>query len=229
MKYCYLLSLLVFSACEEGILLEPDSHCRCVGEYPAATCESPKIACTCPPPEYPPPNPTTCPDLVFSHLNQAFNTYDWFFYASLLSPDFRFIDETIGVDISGKEPEVRTIERVFSYYRHDRNNNRRDLQYYPRDFLPPRYLSLEETADGCQVACGLMEMLIHEGDYPYTRNPFGFEVSDKTCMTVCPNNEDDLWYLTEWRILESVPPPSTRRGFEVVTWGEVRRRKDIQQ
>ena len=221
MNCIYLLSLLVLSAC--GSLLQPDSPCGdCISQYPAATCGSAKIACICVPPEYLPPNPATCPELVFSHLEQAFNTYesrtdefntdDWL-YASLLSSDFRFIDETIGVEITGKENEIRTTDRVFSSYR--------SVQYALRDS------SREYTDDGCLAVCGVVEMLLLNRD-ENTEVTSGFSIADETCLTVCPDpnskdpeSGDDLWYLTEWRILRSLP--SKRKGLEVATWGEVRR------
>ena len=48
-------------------------------------------------------------------------------------------------------------------------------------------------------------------------------VNDETCLTACPNIADELWHLTEWRTLRGVPPARKMEGFEVVTWGEVRR------
>ena len=75
----------------------------------------------------------------------------------------------------------------------------------------------------------MIEMLIFAGYDPYINKDFGFLVSDETCMTVCPNNENDLWYLTEWRIISRASQSYGRKRFEQVTWGEVRREREVKK
>ena len=194
MRYFCLLSLLAFSACGTDIFSDPPyPKCECLQQLPAATCESAKILCSCVPPEYPPANPATCPEIVFDHIYQVFDTRDWFFYASLLSPDFIFADETIGLEVVGKEPEVRALRRIFNSYRR--------MQYFPE-------FSRQYTDDGCLIGCGTVEMLLINHDENFTS---GFSVADETCLTVCPG-ADDLWHLTEWRILKDLPATRKKIG-----------------
>ena len=126
------------------------------------------------------------------------------FLEDLLSPDFTFVDETTGISTVGRACEVSIVDSLFYNYR--------GAEF---DF----HVSSRTQTDECLVVCGLVEMRL------YREHDAGFIVNDETCLTACPQAEDGLWRLTEWRILRSVPPAQTEEGFEVATWGEVKRKE----
>ena len=140
----------------------------------------------------------------------------------MLSPDFAFVDETTATSLTGRERELKLVKRVFDSYR--------DIEHYYNPYVladeeaayGPYFLADEEADQGCLVSCGLVQMrLLRERES-------GFIVNDETCLTACPQVAGDLWYLTEWRIVQSVPPAQDEDGFEVVTWGEVKRMAEEQ-
>lgn len=194
MRLFYLLSLLVFSACGTDIL--SDSPCgKCDPQPIEASCGSAKIACSCPP--HLPPTPAVCSGILFDYISHSMNERNYLLYGDLLSPDFKFVDETTGTEIVGREQEVSSVKHVFDTHR--------DVEY---TFIDS---SREEAEDGCVSLCGSMEMVLVPRDDPT------FEVKDKACLTSCQSSEDSLWYLSEWRILKSLlSPPGD-------TWGEVKR------
>ncbi len=133
------------------------------------------------------------------------NDLNWGFLIYLMSPDFTFVDETTGISTQGRAHEESLADS--SLYCHYRGAE--------FDF----HVSSRTQTDECLVVCGLVEMRL------YREHDAGFIVNDETCLTACPQAEDGLWRLTEWRILRSVPPAQTEEGFEVATWGEVKRKE----
>ena len=196
--YVCCLSLLVFSACADNpYSCPPESE----WDWMASLCAAPKVLHSC----FPPPwVPATCPAQVFENLSWFFNERNYGKYEELLSPDFRFVDEITMTETDRKQ-EIKTVTRVFDTYRG---------VYFGLYGDPAEKIDQE----GCQKACGLVQMRLS------LDVDSGFVVNDETCLTVCPNYEDDLWHLTEWRILRAVPTAPEAEGFEVMTWGEVKRR-----
>lgn len=91
----------------------------------------------------------------------------------MLSPDFRFVDETTLTETVGREQEGNTVERVFNTYR--------DIDF-------GLYGDVREEADhGCLVVCGWVQMRL------VLDSESGFIVNDETCLTACPNIADGLW------------------------------------
>ena len=197
----HLLVLMVLTACGEGE--NPWSSCPPESEWdwPASLCASPKALLSCLGP--PLTLPATCSAQLFESLSVIFNVRGYFLYKELLSPDFRFVDETTLTETAGRQREGTAVERVFKTFR---------AIYFGL------YGDVREEADqGCMKVCGLVQMRL------FLHSESGFIVNDETCLTACPNPADDLWYLTEWRIVRAVPPARIKEGFEVVTWAEVKR------
>ena len=165
-------------------------------------CAAVKLTTTCPPPE---PRETVCPTLLFGNLLWAINERRGFALDELLAPDFALVDETNQTRIVGRAHEVKRVSHVLAYYR----GVEFDIDLSSRAF-----------EHECMVVRGLVEMRL------WVDHDTGLIVNDQTVLTACPQPEDGLWRLTEWRILRSIPPTQTEDGFEVVTWGEVKGKEE---
>ena len=134
------------------------------------------------------------------------NDRNWSLLIYLMSPDFTFVDETTGISTQGRAHEESLFDRSLNCH------------YYRRaefDF----HVSSRTQKEACQKVCGTVEMRL------FRKEDVGLIVNDYTCLTACPQPEDGLWRLTEWRTLRSVPPAQIEEGFEVATWGEVKRKE----
>ncbi len=171
--------------------------------WPKQSCGSAKVVLSCEP--FSPPTDAACPEQLYPLISWALNQPFYFFLPEeLMSPDFKFVDETTGISTQDQAYERALADSLQCYYR--------GAEF---DFN----ISSRTQQGACQKACGMVFIrLYHTADV-------GLLINDQTCMTTCPQAEDGLWRLTEWRILRSVPPAQAEEGFEGATWGEARRRK----
>ncbi len=122
-------------------------------------------------------------------------------YRDLLAPNFEFVDETTATRFTGRARELELVNRVFS------NTMLREsgFAYRPYFLFDEKAddrldrLAPEEAARGCRISCGLIQIFLFRYDGGL------FLVNDETCLTVCPQRVSDLWLLTKWRILRTVP------------------------
>ena len=170
--------------------------------WPKQSCPSAKVVLSCPP--FWPPADAACPAQLYPLISWALNDAIYVYLAEqLLSPDFKFIDETTGISSQGQEYEMALVETLRCHY-------------YGAEF---HFSIATHTQEGnCQKACGMVFMRLY-----HTRDE-GLIVQDQTCMTTCPD-ERNIWRLTEWRILQSMPLVQEEEGFELASWGEARNRK----
>lgn len=190
-------------ACGDDVL---SPNCPEPEPWPDWSCASAKLASVCagrePTPE------AVCPEILFHLVSWAMNEQVWRFIAkSLMAPDFTFVDETTGEKTQGQAHEITVADSSLACY-------------YPGGGVEFDFRISSRRKEGeCQKVCGMVFMRL------YHSHEVGLMVNDQTCMTTCPQAEDGLWRLTEWRILRSVPPAQAEEGFEGATWGEARRRK----
>lgn len=147
-----------------------------------------------------------CPQVVFPLLSWAMNNRSWeYLLLKLTAENFTFVDETTGISTRGRAHEDSLIQRNVSppagFYR--------AVEF---DFQIDSY----ETNLVCHKACGMIRMRL------YLEHDSGFIVNDETCLTICPRAGGDLWFLSEWRIVRSVPLGRIEEGFELATWGQVK-------
>lgn len=163
-----------------------------------SNCAAAKLSLSCVPPS---PDKAGCPSILFQNLFWVMNRGRASYLGELLSPDFTLVDETTQTSIVGRTHEMKRVSRVIAYYLGVEFN---------------LHLSSRTVTDyGCLAMHGLVEMRL------YLEHDTGLMVNDQTVLTACPQPEDGLWRLTEWRILRSVPPEQIEEGFEVATWGAV--------
>ncbi|MCY4606351.1 MAG: nuclear transport factor 2 family protein [Gemmatimonadetes bacterium] len=144
---------------------------------------------------------------LYDNLLWALRTKDIALYGDLIAPDFVFVDEATATRLTGRQREVEFVKRVF------------DNSFYIEVQLDETFgrLSPDEAAgQGCQSACGIIQMsLMLRSDETVVL------VNDETCLTLCPQRQGDLWHLTRWQVLRSVP---TQPGEDEVmeSWAAVK-------
>ena len=164
----------------------------------SSDCAAAKLTLTCAPPV---PDKAVCPAILLQNLFWVMNEKQPFLLGELLSPDFTLFDEMSQTSIVGRTHELKRVSRVFDNYRGVEFN---------------MLLSSRTITDyGCLVMRGVVQMRL------YLEHDTGFTVNDQTILTACPQPEDGLWRLTEWRIVQSVSLGQPEEGFELVSWGEV--------
>ena len=123
------------------------------------------------------------------NLLWALRTRDIALYRDLIAPDFVFVDEATATRFTGRQRETELVKRIFDTYVHI--EVRLDETF--------GRLSPEEAAPGCQSSCGIIQMSLLCSDEMVV------SVNDETCLTLCPQSQGDLWHLTRWQVLPSVP------------------------
>lgn len=194
-------SLIVFAlvACGD---LGTGHDCGEPDPWPKQSCSTAKVTLTCPP--FWPPADAACPAQLYPLLSWALNDAIYVYLAEhLISPNFTFIDETIGIRSQGQEREYAFVDTLRCYYH--------GAKFH--------FSIATRTQEGaCQKACGMVFMrLYHTSDE-------GLIIQDQTCMTACPD-ERNVWRFTEWRVLQSVPLAQEEKGFTQASWGEARTMK----
>ena len=154
-------------------------------------CERDNVICDPPVPSV--VGPATDGLSLLDNLVLALRTRDIELYRDLIAPRFVFVEEATATRFTGRQREVELVKRVFDNYFHiavqlGETFNR---------------LSPEETAgQGCQSSCGTIQMSLFRSDETVDTVVL---VNDETCLTLCPQSLGDLWHLTKWQVLRSVP------------------------
>ena len=143
------------------------------------------------------------------NLIAALRTRDIELYGDLVAPDFVFVDEATATRFTGHQREIALVKQVFDNYD--------DIDVELGETF--NRLSPEETAgQGCQSSCGIIQMSLFRSDETVDTVVL---VNDETCLTLCPQSGGDLWHLTKWQVLRSVP---TELGEDEVieSWATVK-------
>ena len=194
-----LFGLIIHSlvACDNSGL---GHDCGASKSWPKESCPAPKTTLTCPP--LWPPADAACPAQLYPLLSWAFNNALYMYVSDrIITPDFRFVDETAGIRSDGQDYEVGLVDQLRCHY------HGAEFEFS---------ISSRVSKGACERACGIVFMRLY-----HTRTE-GLIVQDQTCMTACPD-ERNVWRFTEWRVLQRVPLVQEEEGFRQASWGEARR------